>query len=300
MTAEAAEMLRGERESLWRAKRLLARFRGEADWAPSGIFETEDDSALLRDSGTAAARGEKELVRTVEGGRGAAAVGRPAGVDVTDMALQTAADSGGARGTTGGIHYDADPVPSLREGDGPPPAHGAPGATELDAASVSGSSKVHAMTTRARARSPQPSGSGSGSPSPSDSASVPTIHPWFLIPSGSLPDRDLGLPADEAESTRKLLLLYGQKQEQVVRSLEALYSGLRRGDRLRHSTAASARAAGHLVPDGKGVLVTELSDGEDWYDPQEYGRLEKGKDEIEDVEEEGRRGGRRRRVVGRV
>ena len=59
-------------------------------------------------------------------------------------------------------------------------------------------------------------------------------------------------------------------------------------------------------------MRTEMSDGEDWYDIEEWGlqgwelkggvELEKGKDEVEEVGEEegGRRvGGRRRRVVGR-
>ena len=64
-----------------------------------------------------------------------------------------------------------------------------------------------------------------------------------------------------------------------------------------------------MVPDGKGNLVNPMTDGEDYYDLSAYGPLEtfqlkngdleKGKDEVEDVEEEGRRGGRRRgrRVV---
>jgi len=59
-------------------------------------------------------------------------------------------------------------------------------------------------------------------------------------------------------------------------------------------------------------MRTEMSDGEDWVDIEGLGLgkadvkmqkdgnygLEKGKDEVEDVEEEGRRvGGRRRRVA---
>lgn len=69
----------------------------------------------------------------------------------------------------------------------------------------------------------------------------------------------------------------------------------------------SCKAEGHVVSDGKGNAVTEMSDGEDWYDPSDWnmqaweltadGKLEKGKDEVEDVEEErGRRPGRGRRV----
>ena len=49
MADEAMEMLRRERESLWTAKRLLRRFRGEADWVPGETFETERDWALLHE-----------------------------------------------------------------------------------------------------------------------------------------------------------------------------------------------------------------------------------------------------------
>ena len=171
-------------------------------------------------------------------------------------------------------------------------------------------SKKHSMTTRARARSPLQS--NSVSPTPSDSGSIPEINPWFLIPTTTLPDRDLGLPATEAEESRRLLLLYVQKQEQIVRSLDTLYSGLQRADRLRKSVLNACRAEGHTKDDkGSGRVVTEMSDGEDWYDVEALGLgwselkmqkdghlgLEKGKDEAEDIEEEGRRvGGRRRRV----
>ncbi|OQO12017.1 hypothetical protein B0A48_02656 [Cryoendolithus antarcticus] len=173
--------------------------------------------------------------------------------------------------------------------------------------SHSGSGKTHGMTTRARARSPDLT--PSPSPTPSDSASaIPAIHPWFIAPSSSIPDRDLGLPGNEAAETRKILLLYCQKQEQVIRSLETLYFGLQKAERLRSYVFRAAKASGHLLDDGKGNWRTEMSDGEDWYDPDEWnlaawelkdGVLEKGKDEVEDpAEEEGRRGGRRRRVAG--
>ena len=171
------------------------------------------------------------------------------------------------------------------------------------------------MTTRARARSPRQS--RTPSPTPSDSASVPPIHPWFLVPPSVLPDRDLGLPANEAIEVRRNLLLYVQKQGLIVRQLSALYDGLQRADRLRKAIWDAAKAEAHVRDDGKGNAVTEMSDGEDWYDIEDLGLarhelklgrdgtwgLEKGKDEVEDlagVEEEGfgrRGGGRRRRAV---
>ncbi|KAK5159943.1 hypothetical protein LTS14_002049 [Recurvomyces mirabilis] len=168
----------------------------------------------------------------------------------------------------------------------------------------------HSMTTRARARSPQlPI---SPSPSPSDSASIPAIHPWFLPSSNPItlhPNPLLRGP--EAEETLKMLLLYIQKTENILRHLETLYTGLARVERQRKDVWKACKAERHVVGDGKGGVVTEMSDGEDWVDVEEWGisgvylaeggGLEKGKDEVDDVaEEEGRRvGGRRRRVVGR-
>ena len=47
MTEQALEMLRRERASLCKAKRLLLRLRGDADWVPSETFETEVDEMML-------------------------------------------------------------------------------------------------------------------------------------------------------------------------------------------------------------------------------------------------------------
>ena len=100
------------------------------------------------------------------------------------------------------------------------------------------------------------------------------IHPIFLVPASAHPDRDFGLPATEAEDTRKLLLHYVQKQEEVCRGSLKLYEGLVRADRLRKTVLGWAKAEAH---------VGEMSDGEDWYDKVEWGLadddLKKGHDE---------------------
>jgi len=146
----------------------------------------------------------------------------------------------------------------------------------------------HAMTTRAKARTPPTPGSRdsqSASPAPS---SIPSINHFFIPPTTSLPDRDFGLPASEAEDTRRMLLLYVQKQEEVVRGTEQLLLGLLKADRIRKEVWKWCRAEGH---------VGEMSDGEDWYDKEQWdltADLVKGKEE-EDVEDEGVRKGRRRR-----
>jgi hypothetical protein len=346
MADEALEMLRRERETLWKAKRLLRRFRGEADWAPCEAFETEGDDLLLHDHSAGnhingmsavpsitmsldeAPLSLQEPLRDEPMSNGLSeAPMQPDqqaenGVHAADMAVEPTMESHEPIQPDEQLHQTAvspdepqqhDPDTTML--DSQPAENPAlasrrnspdPPGTNSDSASTAG----HIMTTRARARSPQ-EGSIPPSPSPSSSASIPAIHPWFTAPTTSLPSPDLSLPLAEAEDTRKLLLLYCQKQEQTIRSLETLAFGLQKADRLRKFVYESAKASEHLVEDGKGNFVTEMSDGEDWYDPAEWGLselgglggvgwdgvLEKGKDEVEEPEEEGRKGIRRRRVT---
>lgn len=359
MADEAAETLRRERASLYKAKRLLRRFRGDGDWVPCGLFESEHDEYLLLGGGHAS-MGVPSAVPSTTMEQAAMDLDIPPpsdvqgnvdptkdlptesskpdgevmeGVERTDQAApvveeEKVAENGDV------LQQDAEPTAQLPEPSksnevGTEATNGdstaAPEATDdntplepptnptvadladrdanSETASNSNATERHAMTTRARARSPA---ERTPSPSPSDSASVPDIHPWYIAPHSALTDRDLGLPAHEAEDTRKLLLLYVQKQEQICRSLEELCFGLQKADRLRNYVYRSAKAEGHVIHDGKGNAVTEMSDGEDWYDVKDWGlaawelkdgALEKGKDEVEDVEEERRgRPGRGRRV----
>lgn len=311
LVKEAAIMLRTQRDALWRAKRLLKRLEGDADWAPCAMFETDADPLLLtRPDDLVSVNDTQERLKddtamanvleeewSTNGKSNELSTQQE--VAVEDMALRVDVEpQNSVEGDADMLNGNAEPRDGQPQAELSNERQASADPDESELASLSATANMHAMTTRARARSPR--ASASASPSPSDSASVPNISPWFLAPSYTIPDRDLGLPADEAESTRKLLLLYCQKQEQTIRSLEILYSGLQRGDRLRKHIYDSAKAAGHLVPDGKGNMVTAMADGEDWYDEQDYGILGKGKDEVEDVEDENRRGGRRRRVVGRV
>lgn len=148
----------------------------------------------------------------------------------------------------------------------------------------------HAMTTRAKAKTPptHEQSPDSGYNSPPHSLSLDDVDAWFLAPAATMSDRDFGLPMSEAEDTRRMLILYVQKQEEIVRGTEKLMMGLLQADRKRKQVWQWCKAEGH---------VGELSDGEDWYDKEELGLsadLVKGKEE-EDVEDDGVRKGRRRR-----
>ncbi|KAI1768530.1 RXT2-like protein [Hypoxylon sp. FL1150] len=105
------------------------------------------------------------------------------------------------------------------------------------------------------------------------------IHPLFLPPRAAHPDRDLGIPEAEAEDMRRLLQLYVQKQEEVCRGAKRLYQGLLRADRLRKTVRQWSKYEAHVGSN------RDMSDGEDWYDKEEWGLeddLKKGQDEEEE------------------
>jgi hypothetical protein len=143
----------------------------------------------------------------------------------------------------------------------------------------------HRMTTRAQAQAASDNTTTTEhtrSHSPASSSSH-WVHPLFLAPESARPNRDYGLQPVEAEDIRRLLLSYVQKQEEVCRNAEKLYDGLLRADRLRTTVLKWTKAEGH---------VGEMSDGEDWYDKEEWGLdedLKKGHEEDEDDGNQGKK-----------
>jgi hypothetical protein len=155
------------------------------------------------------------------------------------------------------------------------------------------------MTTRAQAQAASNSLDNSNSSSRTRSQSPTTstfssnyIDPLYLLPDSAMPDRNFGLSPTEAEETRRLLITYIQKQEEVVRGHEKIFQGLARANRYRKMVLEWCKADGH---------TGEMSDGEDWYDKEYWGLdedLRKGIDEEEEVEaavagDKGKRRGRR-------
>ena len=73
-----------------------------------------------------------------------------------------------------------------------------------------------------------------------------------------------------------LLMALVQKQEEISRAATDLYTGMLSGERMRQDVFKWSKAEAH---------VGEMSDGEDWYDREEWGLdqdLAKGKDEEEE------------------
>ncbi|KAI9713920.1 MAG: hypothetical protein M1820_000650 [Bogoriella megaspora] len=143
---------------------------------------------------------------------------------------------------------------------------------DADAETTSSEPLSHRMTTRAQAKAPFSKEPSDSPPSTEDT----WVHPIFSVPVSALPDRDMGLPSEQADDVRKFLTLYVQKQEEIVRGVTSLYNGLLRAKRMKDDVFKWSKAEGH---------IGEMSDGEDWYDKEEWGLeadLVKGKDEEED------------------
>ena len=148
---------------------------------------------------------------------------------------------------------------------------------------------AHRMRTRAQAQALSDKDNSTHTRTPSTEPSIlPDIHPLYLIPSSAVPDRDFGLPPTEAEETRCIMMLWIQKQEEICRSAERLYIGLLKSDRMRKTVFSWCKAEGHLG---------EMSDGEDWYDREEWGledELKKGQlEEDDDAANQGKKTRRR-------
>lgn len=327
MAENAREMLHREREMLWKMKAYLQRFRGDKLWAPLGSLESVEDGLLLENdalgffpedasyhasasaangsaNGSAGARSPIPSMAKTNGTSHNQATAqiedaRTNGVAVVDMAGQEQSDIAQANGeaprTTNGDAKETENTNGDRNEDKEHPGSPMDGITEnghLKTDEDDETPIAHAMTTRAKARTPPPS-DGPRSPTPSDLGSLPSIAAFFMAPPTAIPDQSLGLPANEADDTRRLILLYVQKQEEVVRGTERLLHGLLRADRTRADVWAWCRAEPH---------VGELSDGEDWYDREHWGLeadLVKGKEE-EEPEDEKQRRGRRRGAGGRA
>ncbi|KAH7380854.1 RXT2-like protein [Cadophora sp. MPI-SDFR-AT-0126] len=138
---------------------------------------------------------------------------------------------------------------------------------------------THRMRTRAQAQAASDNNTTRTRSASPDSGSDMFIHPIFLAPASSRPDRNVGLPPPEADETRRLLQLYIQKQEEVCRGAQKVYDGLLKADRYRKLVMKWAKADGHVG------LNRDMSDGEDWYDKEEWGLdedLKKGQDEEEE------------------
>lgn len=312
--------MRKENQSLWHVRHLWTSLCGDGTWMPCETMVGPNDVELFSDdhvarhllslskAGDPDARSPRTLNgeprdEHVENGEGIAAqetVVAPMDADVSmaddepadkdvESSKQDKSDSNQTAGKDSAeAHQNNNPVDV--------PAENGDLATGLDEQSTTEGDWV-SMQTRAKEAAVDRAGqepahdgqSTNGAPTglehdlamsvTSEALSRAFIHPMFLPPAGARPDRDLGLPENEAEDIRRLLALYVQKQEEVCRGATKLHQGLMRAERLRKDVLHWSKAEAHSGPN------RDMSDGEDWYDKEEWGLvddLKKGQDEEEE------------------
>jgi hypothetical protein len=273
LASEAGAISRKEQISLWRSKALLTKLIGDPSFIPNGLGDMDGGVTLQR--AWANGTGDESIPTTnghigqLEDGSEAQDAlmtdlqrldGAPMNVESNENMDEDAAvaQNGIEESTTNGDAHREQP-------DGPdsPLVDGASDTTSQQAA--------HRMTTRARAQA-----NSDPTPPSSPGSAMNPVHPLYTFPLDSIPDRDFGLPGPEAEDTRLLLLAFVQKQEEISRAATDLYMGMMQGERMRQDVFKWSKAEAH---------VGEMSDGEDWYDKEEWSLeqdLTKGRDEEED------------------
>lgn len=301
-----------ENAALWKAKPLQTKLVGDNTWAPCGLMIGDLDHELFTDT--------ERFTRRPAAPNALSATSNAAALETSPTSGGDKPESGAAQNTTstdgadGGADQTKGKETETTNGEqAPQPRAVTNGDTNGDAHrlddkskddQVNGNSETNPEATEpenekptdgtvtkaeestedvsmtdpadvAVVEPPQPNGSSAPSVAPG-TPEDPFIHPLFLPPRAAHPDRDLFLPENEADDVRRLLQLYVQKQEEVCRGTKKLYEGLLKADRYRKTVMQWAKAEAH---------VGEMSDGEDWYDKEEWGLtedLKKGEDEVEE------------------
>lgn len=300
---QARELMQRENKALWRAKPLLTQLVGDKPWAPCGLMIDESDVLLFTDPTRYFNRPSHPRPTT-------------AGLAIMNGVTSTpgsAIKEPGVLGTwanydddSGRTTIDGETLPDTPaetngrdrrlendlkdEPEGARQVNGAPALDEsggnktedVEMADASRTRDATAMRPEIRLQPPRPNGTPSApATNISDplSPDTPFIHPIYLAPQTSRQDRNMGLPDSDADDCRRWLQIYVQKQEEVVRNATKLYEQLLRAERLRNKVLMWSKAEAHCGPN------RDMSDGEDWYDKEEWGLsedLKKGEDEVEE------------------
>jgi hypothetical protein len=323
MIRKTEEALHQEQRILWKMKALFTEFRGDAIWAPVGMFHTEFDDVILgtHRMSTSSATLSTNPIATEGAAESAAGeleadtglreepaedapmtddvpVERDFGAPMNNGAAISAEPAAEAAHDTAEHTTNGDAIETndhtitngtLSEAqdaqmlDTTEPSEGTLPIADGDNDSPAPS---HRMTTRARAQGPTRS-------TTPGSLGSPQIHPFFAFPTSAIPDANLGLPINMADETRHALISYISKQEEIVRSYTELHSGLLKALEMRTNVWNWTRAEGH---------EGEMSDHEDWVDLERWGIDQKDfrKGMLEEDGDDAAEEERRKRVPRRV
>lgn len=261
-------LMRKENQSLWEVRQLWTSLYGDNTWLPCELMIGEGDTGLYT---------EDQVARRLE-----AISAKSASATVNG---EGSADQAQANGTakTNGDANDGDISMTEAEATSDKPAGKDSGkadeSTDKDAEKAPTENKKDATEKQADDGDGADKTAAEAKEDEDEDEEDTFVHPLFLPPSSSRPDRDLGLPASEADDIRRLLALYVQKQEEVCRGTYKLHRGLLKAQRLRGDVLHWSKAEAHCGPN------RDMSDGEDWYDKEEWGLdedLKKGQDEEEE------------------
>ncbi|VBB80049.1 Putative protein of unknown function [Podospora comata] len=316
---QARIIMQSENKALWKVKPLLTKLVGDNTWVPCGLMSGPNDASLFTDptrffnrpdrqrlrpaappvaaftngvmsshEGTFAESAVRERIEGVLSGPSA-----PASEDTVDG--ETLPDApvvtNGETNTEAPKPAECPKEPPLMNGDSKPDERPAEEAHSGDTTKdeeddedvvMAEAPKRRDILNRPDIRLEPPRSNGAPAVAPTSDPfgpDAPFIHPMFIAPREVRQDRNMGLAEHEAEELRRWLQAYVQKQEEVCRGAKKLYEQLLRADRLRKQVLMWAKAEAHCGPNN------HMSDGEDWYDKEEWGLtedLKKGEDEVEE------------------
>ncbi|KAK4180258.1 RXT2-like protein [Triangularia setosa] len=316
---QARIIMQSENKALWKVKPLLTKLVGDNTWVPCGLMSGPDDALLFTDPTRFFHRPDRQRLRptaapvaaTTNGVASApdSTSGESAGRERVDGAVpgpsaptsedtldgetlpDAAAETNGVASTETRRPQEGQEEPPQVNGDSKqderPGEEVHAGDTNKDEADdedvvMAEAPKRRDMLSRPDIRLEPPRNNGTPVLAPTSDPfgpDAPFIHPMFIAPREARQDRNMGLAEHEAEELRRWLQAYVQKQEEVCRGAKKLYEQLLRADRLRKQVLMWAKAEAHCGPNN------HMSDGEDWYDKEEWGLtedLKKGEDEVEE------------------
>ncbi|KAK0742337.1 RXT2-like protein [Apiosordaria backusii] len=316
---QARIIMQSENKALWKVKPLLTKLVGDNTWVPCGLMSGPDDALFFTDPTRFFNRPDRQRLRPMAAPVAAITNG------VTSVPGSISGDSTVRERVDGSVPGPSAPAsedtvdgeilpdaPAETNGEtnteAPKPKEG-----QEEAPQVNGESKPDERTqeearsgdttkdeeddedvimaeapkrrdllSRPDIRLEPPRSNGAPALAPTSDPfgpDAPFIHPMFITPREARQDRDMGLAEHEAEELRRWLQAYVQKQEEVCRGAKKLYEQLLRADRLRKQVLMWSKAEAHCGPNA------HMSDGEDWYDKEEWGLtedLKKGEDEVEE------------------
>ncbi|KAK0385155.1 hypothetical protein NLU13_7633 [Sarocladium strictum] len=291
LVSESCKMMRKENRSLWQVRHLWTTLCGDQTWAPCELMLGPNDVELYTEDHVA--RYLLSLSRPDE----TTAKALPAINGNVDMAAGGRTLLGSAAEGDGDVSMTNATNSTSQNGEVARPKKPAPTKTPLpdgpkqepdDTPMQNGNTVPEASprtNTDAQANPDADNEPASREPPNVDESTgleepeSTFVHPIYLTPPNARSDRDAGLAEQEAEHLRKLLALYVQKQEEVCRGAHKLHEGLLKAQRLRADVLRWSKAEAHCGPN------RDMSDGEDWYDKEEWGLtedLKKGQDEEEE------------------